>query len=239
MSPPPAARTLIAAISAWNERELLPGCIASVQAADRIVVVDGAFADYPHEEASSTDGTLEWLREVARGDPRIEVITREGPWESEMAKRSAYLVGRPGDFYVVVDADERLFCGDELKGLLAGAQADSYVIPLFDRPSDPAPIPAGRVFRHLDGIRYETGDGRVVARDRVLVDSDRAEAVIPWREGVPGPRIVHLQHKRSPERQRRREQYLLRVIQRDPRLAEEVRRSGIDVIEAFRLRQKG
>lgn len=230
---------LLAAISAYDERDLLPGCIDALGAADRIIVVDGAFADYPHDAPVSTDGTLEWLGEAARRDDRIEVISRPDAWESEVAKRSAYLVGRPGDWYVVVDADERLYGGDELKTLLTASEADSWAIPFFDRPSDPSPLPAARVFRHANGIRYETADGRVVADGNVLVNADTAQAVIPYREGVPGPRIIHLQHKRSAERQRMREEYIRRVIEADPSLRDEVRRSGVDIMDAFRRRQSG
>lgn len=237
--PPDRPVRLIAAVSAYDERELLPGCIDSLRVADRIVVVDGVFADYPHEAPASTDGMLEWLAEAAQADPRIEVVTHQGPWASEVEKRSAYLVGAPGDWYLVIDADERLYDGETLKALLAHSSVDSWAMPFFDRPGDPAPIPAGRVFRHIDGIRYEVGDGRVVAAGKVLVNADRGEHTVRWREGYPGPRILHMQHRRSAARQRMREEYIRRVVDRDPLLKEQVRRSGLDPIEAFRRRQRG
>ena len=58
-------------IPAYNERELVGHAIRSVQAQDRsdweaIVVDDG-----------STDGTADAVRELAEGDPRIELVSKE------------------------------------------------------------------------------------------------------------------------------------------------------------------
>lgn len=229
---------LIAAVSVFDEIDFISGCIESLEVADRIVVVDGAFAGFPHRAASSTDGTLEWLEAAARTDGRIEVIPARGVWADEVAKRNAYLLGHDGDFYLVVDADERLYGGPELIDFLRHAPLDSYAMPLFDRPWDRAPIPAGRLFKHLPGVRYEVGDGRVVCDSKALVSADTAEGTVPWREGVPGPRLMHLAHRRSAQRNAAREAYMRHVIEQDPELAADVARSGVDVIEAWRARHK-
>ena len=97
---------IIGCISAYNEEQLLPGCLASLEGqVDRIVVADGRYKNFPGEGACSTDKTVAIARAFG-----AEVILppNDEPWIDEPTKRSAYLVGKEGNWYLRIDADERL-----------------------------------------------------------------------------------------------------------------------------------
>lgn len=98
--------TVIAAINAYNEQQLLPSCLASLEGkVNRIVVVDGRYENFPGSEAASTDKTVVIARAFG-----AEVILppNNQPWPDQPTKRTAYLVGKEGDWYLRIDADERL-----------------------------------------------------------------------------------------------------------------------------------
>lgn len=98
--------TIIACVNAYLEEKLLPGCLASLRnQVDRIAVVDGRYASFPGESWKSTDKTVEIARAFG-----AEVILppNDEPWPDQPTKRSAYLVGKEGDWYFRIDADERL-----------------------------------------------------------------------------------------------------------------------------------
>ena len=95
---------LIACIIAYNEEKMLPGCLDSlVGKVDRIVLVEGRIAAYPGEGVHSTDRTVEIAERYG-----CEIITQETPYENEAAMRQNYLVGKDGDWYVLIDTDERV-----------------------------------------------------------------------------------------------------------------------------------
>ena len=97
---------VIACINVWLEAQMLPGCLASVGGkVDRTIVVDGRYKNFPGEGACSTDRTVEIARAFG-----AEVILppNDEPWPDQPTKRSAYLVGKEGDWYFRIDADARL-----------------------------------------------------------------------------------------------------------------------------------
>lgn len=167
------------ACNVWNEEMMLPGCLESIRKYNpeaKIVAVDGAYKSLvdevkkliaqhyekrydevarqfePYTEAQSTDRTLEILKEF-KADIVIECEKGSDgkalPWEKEYVKRSRYFVGSPGDYYFVIDADERLQGRLEWEKLTE----NGYNVVL-KRDDETVPYEVLRIFKHHDGIRY-------------------------------------------------------------------------------------
>lgn len=167
-------------LNVFQEEDLLPGCLESIRKTHpeaKIVAVDGAYHSLTHEvqkvvalheskgmvelanqllpytKAESSDRTLEILREA-----KVDVLIRcavgsDGnplPWEHEYTKRSQYFVGKPGDYYCVIDGDERIVGKLDLEKL----EAPAYNL-MIKRDENVAPYPILRIFRHQDKMRYE------------------------------------------------------------------------------------
>jgi len=89
---------------AYNEESLIGGALRSLQnKVDEIIVVDGRIEEFPGYGAISTDATADIAQEYG-----ARVIQIDAPYPTEQAMRSQYLVGVPGDWYFVLDADEVL-----------------------------------------------------------------------------------------------------------------------------------
>ena len=135
---------LIGCVNVFNEEASLRRCLLSLRGGvDRLVVVDGAYRGFPHEKPFSTDGTCAIAAEFAD-----EVIEADAAWTDEIVKRNQYLVGKSGDYYLVVDADE------EFSGAMPPLVDDDYEIELR-RTDDIDPYPVYRVFKHREGIKYK------------------------------------------------------------------------------------
>ena len=134
---------LIGCVNAFNEGASLRRCLFSLRkVVDYIVLVDGAYDLFPSDVPYSTDGTLAIAAEFAD-----EVIETTAPWQSEIVKRNEYLVGKPGDYYLVVDADE------EVIGSMPTLENEDYQVML--KRTDPVPAyVVYRLFAHRPSIRY-------------------------------------------------------------------------------------
>lgn len=178
---------------------MLPGCLESVAGqVDRLVVVDGAYADFPHEVPWSTDAT----REIARcyGAEVIEcpgkTWERENvgtcervAWASQAAKRSAYLVGDEGDWYFMIDADERLV------GRLPRDPVPGYAYA-FRIEHQSAAGRTTRLWQHAGHMRYEVSHNALWSDDQLVNHLPRV--LVPAEEA----RLLHLTHLRAAERKR-------------------------------------
>jgi len=179
-----------AVVIAFNEERLLPGCLESVHGqVDEIVVVDGAYAQFPHTVPWSTDKT----RQIAEAYG-CRWIGCETAWPGQVEKRSAYLVGQEGDWYVHVDADERL-CG-VLPELVDGRH---YALRVASRTGHESWSP--RIWQHKGHMRYE-GSHNALWSDGELVHL-RGVTHVPAEEC----RLLHLAGLREPERQRDKAMY--------------------------------
>lgn len=158
---------------------MLPGCLESLQGqVDRIVVVDGAYAQFPYEEPVSTDATreialcygAEWIDcpDDEEGYPRA--------WRTQVEKRNAYLVGEEGDWYLIIDADNRLIgtLPEPMDGMV-------YVFRSSNRMGQP--VWALRLLQHQGRMRYEGShnglwsDGQLM--NRRFLPADRVVYVDP------------------------------------------------------------
>jgi hypothetical protein len=189
---------IIACIIAFNEERMLPGCLESIQGqVDRIVVVDGAYAHFPHDAPYSTDVTreiawcygAEWIP-CPTGDDGQPVA-----WEDQIVKRSAYLVGEDGDWYFHIDADERL-----VGTLPEPEDGQHYAFRIHTRDLRWTWVP--RLWQHRGRMRYEGSHNALWSDDR-LINLPGAVRVPPDR-----CRFIHLSHVRSVERQREKAEFL-------------------------------
>lgn len=155
---------IIACIIAFNEERMLPGCLESIQGqVDRVVVVDGAYALFPHVEPCSTDATreiawcygAEWIDcpDDDEGYPRA--------WHTQMEKRSAYFVGQEGDWYFYIDADERL-----VGTLPEPKDGQHYAFRVHTRDGRLTWTP--RMYQHCGWMRYEGAHNAMWSGDRLI-----------------------------------------------------------------------
>lgn len=187
---------IIAAVIVYNEEELLPGCLESLQGqVQRIVVADGAYEHYPHDKCYSTDKTCqiaecygaEWI-----DCPRDEAGSRRA-WVDEVEKRNAYLVGQEGDWYLRIDADERLI--GRIPALM-----DYQPHALFTHGQNGQPGWILALFQHHGVMRYE---GAHVAVWENAEGKARRLLTVPGAIKVDTAvcRMAHLAAMRSAQRQ--------------------------------------
>ncbi len=176
---------IIACINAYQDEDFIWDAIASVAGMDRIIVVDGAYEGFPlyNDMPFSTDRTVEIAEELG-----CEVIKTRRTWRDQVEKRNAYLIGEEGDWYLQIDADERL------RGELKPGEGEANKI--FCQIKNHW-IPIVRLFKHQPGIRYLGAHNIIAVGDRIIRGGD----ILPdcW--------IEHLSEMRDPDRKERKKEY--------------------------------
>ncbi len=186
---------LIACMSVYNDADLIAGAAKTLADVDRIVIVDGA-TEGEDGDGPSTDGTVEYLRQLAAEDERVTFIECGQPWPDKIAKRNQYLVGAEGDWYFVIEPFERAYGISELKTFLERATGDHFGLPLLPQPWAEQSVLARRVFKHVPGVRYEGGPERVVCDEKVLIEPTEPGPYLTDQDPMIAPRLVSVIHKR-------------------------------------------
>lgn len=151
---------LIGCMATYNEAALVAGAIDSLWAigCHRVMVVDGAWGNFDAgNHYLSTDGTREIA--LAHGAQVIEAPGRR--WHDQPEARSTYLVGEPGDWYLVCDADER---AQGVLPALAGP-VEAYLVELRGQVNRFSRM---RLFRHSGRMEYKHRHYCVYADGRLL-----------------------------------------------------------------------
>lgn len=189
---------MIACVIAYNEEDLLPGCLDSLQGkVSRIVVVDGRYKDFPGEGGPSTDGT----RDIALSYDNVSFIpSPDGAWVNEITKRNAYLVGNEGDWYFVIDADEVLLTPLPRPDQLPPG-ALSYQVKLTMRDTKTW---MARLFRHRGRMEHR-GCLDCLFSDDELISSRQTTPKLASVE------LLHRQPLRSAERRLHKNAYTHRM----------------------------
>jgi len=190
----------------------------------QVVVVDGAYVDFPHKHCSSTDGTLEVADNLAD-----HVITCTEPWKSIEEKRSRYFIGNNGDEYLVVDADEELVGVVPMDIELTDARCEI-------RCDDGRKYSVFRYHKHFGSMFY-FGQHNALWRDGVYVfpgvNTLHGCCLNHRNQSVPGERMLAKQHFRRVLAEREAE---FRELERSIR---SLSRNGVDVrlddLERLRL----
>ena len=185
------SRMIWACINCYEDDFLIEDCIRSVRSSIpgvKIVAVDGAYSAFNIQakvleaqflnkrqkdvadcfrryiEPQSKDKTLEILK---RNNVEVIIETKEA-WENEHVKRSKYFVGNKGDFYFVIDSDERLIGQFPTWEVLDMSNHWCVMLTRDDMPTKPYPILRGH--HHVDGMHYDGAhhalfcDGNLVKR---------------------------------------------------------------------------
>lgn len=173
------------ALNVYCESKMLQGCIDSIRTAApqaKIVAVDGCYETWAraarrlaakeienghdavgeallyYASPASPDDTLEILRKNSVD----RIIETDRPWSHEYDKRSQYFVGGEGDWYLVLDADERL----QGKVSVSDLSDPAYNIVLY-RDQDRHPYAVTRLFQHESGMSYRGAHHALHARGTI------------------------------------------------------------------------
>ena len=198
---------VIGCCNAYQEAELLEACLTALRPlVDLLVVVDGAYRDFPWygNSPESTDGSLALAQKLADVVVRCPLNyngTHRVPWTDEIKKRSQYLIGWEGDYYLVVDADEMV------EGTFDRAHVclkQDWGVMLYREEQPSTRYPIHRLFMHRDGIHYRGTHHAVHVGDTLL----HPDKVVKIQENVfPGLTLRHTQCRRSLERSERKGTY--------------------------------
>ena len=135
---------LIVCIVAYNRAKALRRAITSVQlVADRVVVVEGRFIDKPGGSIRSIDGTAEVASEMG-----AEVIQPPDA-KPQPEQRDLYLLGKPNDWYLVLDSDETLQGAFPKQDVLASNMSSYQLVIKGPSSWSPYPVPTIRLYRHI------------------------------------------------------------------------------------------
>lgn len=166
---------------AYQEASQIGEALASLRAAgcERLVVVDGAWGAFERygETASSTDGT----QELARACGAQVIDAPAGGWLDEVTARNGYLVGLPGDWYLILDADERA-TGVLPSSLLAPEGA----YQLWVRTPGEAPVRRIRLVLEDGSVRYQYAHWSLYRQGRLVDQAGLLDAVVVEHVGRPG-----------------------------------------------------
>lgn len=187
---------MLTTIIAYNEARMLPMCLGHLPR-HRVRIIDGAYADFPHEKPWSTDGTLDiairWGAEV------VEVTE---PWADQCAKRTAALVA--GEVCFTPDADEMLHTDLPILPDDADVGWVTCCSPLY---KEPFLIP--RVFRVREGWHYKGRHHWLFDADGDLVTSHTHPGE-KYRHAILPVLISNARDLREPVRDAEKKQYLNR-----------------------------
>lgn len=192
---------ITAIVNVYEEAENLARCLRSIEdTVDRIVVADGAYADYPHDCAISTDGT----RNVAHEKADVFITCQpHKPWLRERQKRNALLGAVPmGTWVLRIDADE------ELKEFDFDPQDDEIFAGNFRHYEDEDTM---RIERNHVCFFKRTADLHYKGKD-ALYKGDTSVSNVGFRveDGIV---VDHHPYRRSEERLQGRREYRERVDQ--------------------------
>jgi hypothetical protein len=174
---------IIGAMIFWRDRpELLERALLSLRkVADYIVAVDGKFIDYPSTAPSlSSAQTRALVRRYVN-----QLI--DAPDLTQEEKRTQYLIGKPGDQYIILDADEELFVTSSALPL------GDYLIPVVYREKTVGLWKIFRYFTHREGMFYKEWH-TLLWVDGKPIDAEK----LPTH---PSIKIIHHSSQRSLERQ--------------------------------------
>ena len=195
---------IVGLMSVYNEGQFIRGAIKNLREyADRVIVVDGAYADFPiiNDSHKSTDQTLA----VAREEGAEIIEAGNNPWKDQQTKRNQYLIGNVGDWYLMLDADERFF--GQLP--IPRQNDDAFRIAVHMAYMTP-PTYYIRFFRHQPGIHYWGAHNLLFDGRLQLIDERTAPGAYKcW--------IDHFSWCRDKRRkQRKAEYYISQTIKERP-----------------------
>ena len=196
---------LIATIITYNDFPLIKDCVESViDKVDKIIVIDGKYADFPDGSGFSTDGTIEYLESV----DKVKLIMTSGLTEIE--KRNLYLEPlTENDIVINLDSDEVLV------GSLPKLTSDWGIIDLKDGHSKHIQRRASRFFKYRKGIKYQNThctlyyNGKIINKLHEVINKDFSF------ELIKGCYILHNWHNRNDRRKYDKSIYYRKLVKKE------------------------
>ena len=191
---------------------------------DHLIAVDGPYVEFPFALTKSASGTeqAETILHTAAGAGIGCTIhaSRQPWWGNEVGKRSfmfelAQTITTPGDWLLVIDADEVLSqVPGDTRGLLEKSEADVAEVQLWERGDQDKAYVQRRLFRALRGIRYQDCHYVVTAPAdagaKVLSGDPRVHHLEPV-EALWDVRLEHRTSKRGAVRTGLKNQYYAKL----------------------------
>lgn len=199
----------IACLNIYNEIDFIKDCLESIKWVDHIIMVDGAYQDFPHKSPGSDDGTVEACLDFEHRS--LQLITSDIAWNSETEKRNEYLkhIEPDADTYcLVIDGDE-MFAGE-----LPYLTEDVYSINQIRGALPVVPIEM-RIFRAMPGLHYVGAHNALWQWNRFLNSEDWPIA--------QGCQIRHLTDLRSEKRKLLKGAYVRKLQSYEAKFRETVR----------------
>lgn len=209
-SPAPLVPPITACLNVYQEAKWLERCLRSLlepyRKVECIVVVDGAYAGFPHECPRSTDGTLEIAERFAD-----IVVSKDTAWENEVIKRNFYVQFVPeGHWWLRIDGDE-ILKGDFSQFT---PEPSDFAFCLNTAPSNGInPYPIHALYRKEATSRYY-GTHHAVWFDRTLVPKLEEGRECPLFSGASLP---HFRSERDKERVEAKGEYYKNSLQESER----------------------
>ena len=196
---------MVATIITYNDWPIIKSCIESIyDKVDKIICIDGSYADFPNGSGYSTDGTVEYLNSL----DKVELMTTYGL--SEVQKRNLYLESlSEGDIVINLDADEVLV------GNIPTLDCDFGIIDLKDAHSKHIQRRATRFFRFRIGMHYENvhytlyWNGKIINKLHQVISKDFTF------EYVKDFYILHNWNSRSDLRKYNKQIYYKKLIKKE------------------------
>ena len=187
----------------FNETENIVRSLDSVRLCDRVVVLDGAWEQYPHTrmDGMSDDGTVEKVIQWMIGwEGEGFLVLPKIPWPNQRDKRSFYFrFGESGDCFLVIDGDEIVESGmEELRSWLGKIEVDAVRVRevVQKNPTNP----------NLSVVRYPGLSPRLIRFKSGLVYGRTYDKISGISSEISSDKLTmrHLRYDpiRSPERRR-------------------------------------
>lgn len=201
---------IIGVMVAYQDAERIGDALASLRAVgcERLVVVEGAWRWFPRygDGPESTDGTAE----IARAYGAEVIEPPADGWPDEVTARNGYLVGKPGDWYLMLDTDERA-----TGRLPASLDAPEGAYQLWWLTPGEADLRRVRLVQEDGSLRYQYAhwamyrQGRLIDQaalmDDVAIDhvgrpgdTDRAQRKVAWYARSGAHEQAYLINGRAP-----------------------------------------
>lgn len=164
------------------------------QRVDKLVAIDGPYKNFPHTSITSNQEVLDLVAQYAD-----EVISPKEAWNNQIQKRNAYLIGQPGDYYLMLDADE------ELVGDLPELTEDYYGIKIKDKRSaeEESNNYALRLFKAKEGLQYKRKHSWLYYKNECVSMDTHNDNIIK----LDSPVIIHASYERNEERTKDKQTY--------------------------------
>jgi len=196
---------IVGTVICYNDMPLVQNCIESIiNKVDRIIAIDGKYADFPGISGSSTDGTIQYLESL----DKVKVIMTSGL--SEIEKRNLYLEQLvDGDTVLNLDTDEVLIGNFPKIASMWG------IIDLKDGHSKHIQRRASRVFKYRNGIKYENThctlyyNGKIINKLCEVINKDFTF------ELIKGCHILHNWHLRNDRRKFEKMKYYKKLVKKE------------------------